>query len=176
MAVRSCNERRHGPVAPKGSPMTATTTINAPATPIVQRRRAHSLVAAGAGAGAVASAATTAVAAIAHAAGVSLAVHGQSIPLLGFAQLTFVASLLGIVIAVCLARWARYPRRTFLLTTLGLTVVSLVPDLLADAAGSTRVTLMLTHIVAAAIVVPALARRLPSESTQLQRCNRAANA
>jgi hypothetical protein len=31
----------------------------------------------------------------------------------------------------------------------------------ADVAGSTRALLMTTHVVAAAIVVPALARRLP---------------
>jgi hypothetical protein len=140
--------------------MTATTTITAPAPLAGQRRRARSLLAAGAGAGAVASAATTAVAAIAHAAGVSLGVHGQSIPLLAFAQVTFVASLVGAVIAVGLARWARYPRRTFVLTTLGLTFLSFVPDLAADAAGATKVTLMFTHVVAAAIVVPVLARRL----------------
>ena len=47
-------------------------------------------------------------------------------------------------------------------TTVLLTALSLVPDALADVAGSTRVLLMATHVVAAAIIVPALARRLPA--------------
>jgi hypothetical protein len=35
-----------------------------------------------------------------------------------------------------------------------------VPDVLADAATGTKVLLMATHVVAAAIVIPAVARRL----------------
>ena len=41
-----------------------------------------------------------------------------------------------------------------------LTVLSLVPDVIVDAAPATKALLMLTHLVAAAIVVPAVARRL----------------
>ena len=52
------------------------------------------------------------------------------------------------------------PRRTFVSTTLVLTALSFVPDVLADAQASTKLTLMLTHVVAAAIVIPALASRL----------------
>jgi hypothetical protein len=37
-----------------------------------------------------------------------------------------------------------------------------VPDVLADAAVATKILLMLTHVVAAAIVIPAVARRLPA--------------
>ena len=44
--------------------------------------------------------------------------------------------------------------------TLALTAVSFVPDVLADAHTATKLTLILTHIVAAAIVIPALASRL----------------
>ena len=143
--------------------MTATNTVNAPATPTVERGTARPLVVSGTIAGAVASVATTVVAAVAHASSVSLAVHGESIPLLGFAEVTFVASLIGVAIAVGIARWAYTPRRTFVTTALALTGLSLVPDLLADTAGSTRATLMLTHLVATTIVVPALARRLPAE-------------
>ncbi|WP_345483249.1 DUF6069 family protein, partial [Actinopolymorpha pittospori] len=61
---------------------------------------------------------------------------------------------------VALARWARHPRRTFLRTTVVLTALSLVPDAIADANSATKALLMLTHLVAAAIVVPAIARRL----------------
>ena len=41
-----------------------------------------------------------------------------------------------------------------------LTALSLVPDVLVDAAVATQLLLMLTHLVAAAIVIPAVARRL----------------
>ena len=41
-----------------------------------------------------------------------------------------------------------------------LTALSLVPDVLADAASTTRMLLMLTHLVAAATVIPVVARRL----------------
>jgi len=59
-----------------------------------------------------------------------------------------------------LSRTARRPRSTFIRSTAVLTVLSLVPDLVADAAPATKALLMLTHLVAAAIVVPAVARRL----------------
>jgi hypothetical protein len=38
--------------------------------------------------------------------------------------------------------------------------LSFVPDVLADATVATTVFLMVTHVVAAAIVIPAVARRL----------------
>ena len=107
-----------------------------------------------------AAAATTAVAAIAHAAGVSLALDGEPIPLMGFASLTLMFSLIGIVLAAALRRWAGSPRTAFVRTTVALTALSLVPDLLVSAAAETRVTLMATHLVAAAIVIPAVAKRL----------------
>lgn len=44
--------------------------------------------------------------------------------------------------------------------TVVLTVLSLVPDVLVDAAPATKALLMLTHLVAAAIVIPMVARRL----------------
>jgi hypothetical protein len=110
--------------------------------------------------GAVAAAATTTVAGIAHAAGVSLDISGEAIPLAGFAQVTFVCSMIGTLLAGVFARKASRPRHTFVVTTLALTALSLVPDVLADAATSTRITLALTHLVAAAIVIPALSTRL----------------
>lgn len=74
-----------------------------------------------------ASAATTAVAAAGHAAGVSLDVGGAPIPVAGFGVLTAVFSLIGVVIAALLLRFARRPRRAFVRTTVVLTVLSLVP-------------------------------------------------
>jgi hypothetical protein len=141
--------------------MTAT-TITAPttrqATP--QTNAGRKIWRTGAVAGAGAAAATSAFAALADAAGVSLKVGGQAIPVLGFAQVTFVAAMIGAALAVVLSRRAQDPMRTFVRTTLALTVISFVPDVLADAQTTTRVALALSHVVAAAIVIPALASRL----------------
>ncbi|WP_422774379.1 DUF6069 family protein [Plantactinospora sp. WMMC1484] len=108
----------------------------------------------------VASAATMAVAAAGHGAGISLDISGAPIPVTGFGTLTAIFSLVGVIMAALLSRFARRPRRTFVRTTVVLTVLSLVPDVIADAAPATKALLMLTHLVAAAIVIPAVARRL----------------
>jgi Family of unknown function (DUF6069) len=114
----------------------------------------------GAVAGLSASVATFGYAALARALDVPLEVGGQSIPLIGFAQLTLVASIVGTVLAVTLSRRAGRPRRVFLTTTIGLTFVSVVPDVVVDAHTATKLVLALSHLVAAAIVIPALASRL----------------
>jgi hypothetical protein len=132
------------------------TTTPTPST----ARSSRSLWRTGIASGAVAAAATAAFAAIVDAAGVSLAVGGEEIPVLGFAQLTFVAALIGTVLAVVLARRAQQPARTFLRTTIALTVLSFVPDVIADAPNGTRLALAVSHVVAAVIVIPALASRL----------------
>ena len=87
---------------------------------------------------------------------------GETIPLLGFAQLTIICTFVGVLIARAIGRRSSRPRS--LLTTLcvGQTALSLVPDLTISAGAATKVTLMLTHLVAAAIVIPALASRLPA--------------
>lgn len=112
------------------------------------------------GLGLVAAAATTSVAAVADASGISLDVAGEPIVLFAFAQLTFVFTMVGLALAAGLRRWSSNPRRAWVRTTVVLTCVSLVPDVLADADASTRLVLMLTHLVAASIVIPALAGRL----------------
>jgi hypothetical protein len=137
--------------------MTATTLTSTATTDTTARRP---LAKAGVAAAVVASVATVTVASLAHAAGVSLDIAGEQIPLLGFANLTFVLSLVGLAIASVMTRRAAHPRSLFLRTTAALLLLSFVPDLSADAAVSTKLTLMLTHVVAAAIVVPVLARRL----------------
>ena len=133
------------------TPASARSGSRAPARPVFRT---------GLVAGLVASAATTAVGGIAHAAGISFDLSGKAIPLAGFAQLTFVATMIGTLLAAVFARRATRPRYTFVVTTLALTALSIVPDVLADAQVSTRLALALTHIVAAAIVIPALASRL----------------
>lgn len=109
----------------------------------------------------LAAVATTAIAAAGQAAGISLDMSGQPIPPLGFGSLTLLFGLVGVALALALRRWSGRPRRAFVTTTVVLTALSLVPDVLADVSGPTRALLMATHLVAAAIVVPTIARRLP---------------
>ena len=135
-------------------------TIAAPASTAAARPTVGSLLLTGAGATVAAALATSLVAAAGQAVGVSTAISGLPIPVEGFATLTVMFSVVGLVIATVLRRFARRPRTTWLRTTVALTVLSFVPDVLADAATSTKVLLMLTHVVAAAIVIPAVARRL----------------
>ena len=130
---------------------TATKTTAAPAKPLIRD---------GLAATALAAAATAAVAATGNLAGISLDVAGAPIPVSGFAVLTAFFSTVGLVLALILNRTARRPRRAFVRTTVALTALSLVPDVLADATTATKALLMLTHLVAAAIVIPAIARRL----------------
>ena len=147
--------------------MTATTLTPSPARPTAapttstgSRAAVRPVWRTGVAYGLLASAATTAVAGIAHAAGASLDVSGKPIPLLGFAQMTFVFTMVGTLLAAVFARRATRPRHTFVVTTIVLTGLSLVPDAIADALVSTRLTLALTHVVAAAIVIPAVSSRL----------------
>jgi hypothetical protein len=144
--------------------MTATTTLTAPLTtapqaslPPTTRPR---VLRTGIAAGIAASIATAAFAASARGIDVPLTVGGKAIPVLGFAQVTFFFALVWTGIAAVLARRAARPHRTFLMTTLALTLVSFVPDITADAHTATKVTLALSHVVAAAIVILALASRL----------------
>ena len=120
----------------------------------------------------VASAVTTGLAYVASQAGVSFVdpAHPElPIPPSGFAMLTAVFSLVGVILAAILARTARRPRRTFLATTIGLLALSIVPDFVAipnlspDFDTATAWTLAALHLVAAAIVIPVLAGRLAQE-------------
>ncbi len=142
--------------------MTATTTFTAPTTrpPTLQSRTTAPVWRTGIAAGISASVATAAFAVLARSIDVPLKVAGSSIPLLGFAEVTFVAAIIGTVLAVQLSRRAHRPRHTFVITTIVLTFASIGPDVLADAHTATKVALMLSHVVAAAVVIPALASRL----------------
>lgn len=115
----------------------------------------------GVAASVLAAVATTAAAGAASAAGVSFADStGASIPIAGFAQLTLVFSLIGVGLAAILSRRARRPRSTFVRTTVALTALSLVPDATFGFDVASAATLMSLHVLAAAIVIPTLARRL----------------
>lgn len=120
----------------------------------------------------VASAATALMGYVALRAGVSLvdpAMPEVPIPPYGFAVLTLGFSLIGVGLAAIFARTARRPRSTFVRTTLALLALSIVPDFVAipalspDFDTATSFTLAATHLVAAAIVIPVLARRLATE-------------
>ena len=116
----------------------------------------------GLAAGLVAAAATVAVAAVASAFGVSLeAAPGEAIPVLGFGQLTLFCTAIGVLMARTLRGRVRRPRSTFTTATVALTALSVVPDLVLSTDVATKATLIVTHLVAAAIVIPALAARLP---------------
>lgn len=78
-----------------------------------------------------------------------------------FAMGTLICTFWGTVLAVLLARFARRPARAYLGATVALAVVSLAFPLSAGAtATSTKLMLAVAHLVAAAIVIPAVTRRL----------------
>lgn len=115
----------------------------------------------GAAAGAVAAVSTTAIAVAAHAAGVSFADKtGESIPWFAFAQLTFIGALLGVALAAGVRRRASQPRRTFTRTAWALAVVSCVAPTLIGLSVAAAAILVVDHLVAAVIVIPAIANRL----------------
>ncbi len=128
--------------------------------PAATTTRTGARVLGGLAATAAAAIATSLVAAAGNAAAISLDVAGAPISVPGFASLTAIFSMIGLVLALVLARTARSPRTAFVRTTVVLTALSLVPDVLVDATTATKLLLMVTHLVAAAIVIPVIARRL----------------
>lgn len=143
---------------------TATTALAAFTTDATTKPRTTPLWRIGALAGVLAAMATSAVAAVALAVDVPLEVDGEQIPVLGFAELTLVGTVIGVLLAKALVRWSATPRRTFTAATVALTALSLVPDLAVTATTATKLVLIATHVVAAAIVIPAVARRLPDRT------------
>lgn len=71
----------------------------------------------------------------------------------------------GTLLAVACQRWSKRPRAAFVtLTTVGL-VASFVLPIWSDASTATKVVLSVSHVVVAAIIVPALALALPATQT-----------
>ncbi len=117
-------------------------------------------------AGVIAAVATTVIGAVAKAADVPLVVGEIEIQVPMFAVLTLLGAALGGLIATVLQKRNRQPRRTFLITTVVLTALSFIPDLTADATTATKLTLIGAHLVAAAVIIPALAARIsPSRAS-----------
>lgn len=136
-----------------------STVTASPATAVKHfpSRLTRTLPRATASVGVLAAAATTAGAAVLRAAGVPLAAHGD-IPLAAFAQLTFIAAVSGGVLLAVLIRRSSVPRKRFVRITAGLTLLSCVaPVAFADTTAS-KIALLALHILAAAIIVPVLAR------------------
>ena len=111
-------------------------------------------------AGLAAAAVTSALAAALHAAGVSFEIDGEPIPIAGFANMVLMCVAAGYVVALGIRRFAADPRRTFVRAAVALTALSVVPDLTFPMSVDTRVSLAALHLVAAAIVIPAMARAL----------------
>jgi len=109
----------------------------------------------GALSGAIAAGCTTVVAAVASAAEVSLAVDGTAIPIPAFAWWTLIGAAVGVVLARLLRE-----RRRFLIVTTVATGLSLVPAIAVPDDTATRAVLVGAHLLAAAIIIPTLSRRL----------------
>jgi hypothetical protein len=125
----------------------------------------------GALAAVLAAVVTEGYARIIDAAGVSLLVggfgadHAEPIPAGGFATVTLMWSVVGVILAVVLARRAVRPARTWVRTTVALTLLSFVPSVLTGStAASTKLALCVAHVLAAAVVIPLLALRLSRAS------------
>nr|WTA65184.1 DUF6069 family protein [Micromonospora sp. NBC_00855] len=105
---------------------------------------------------------TTLAAALARAAGVDFEIPdgGETIPLSGVAVVTGFFSVVGVVIAVALLRWSARPADRFVWTAVALTALSLVPALVSGANAATIAALLGLHLVAAAVMIPVLARSL----------------
>jgi hypothetical protein len=114
-----------------------------------------------AGAALAAAVATEALVALAGAAGSNVAIQGQELKPGGCTVMVLLCMVAGAAVLAGVRRWATNPRRTWVRATIALTVLSFVPDLtVPDTSTSSRIALMTAHALAAAIVIPAVARRL----------------
>ena len=94
---------------------------------------------------------------MARAADVSLEIDGEAIPVAGFATMTLLGAVLGFGLAVASKRRGR-----FVAVCSVLTAVSLIPSIAQPDDTATKVVLVVAHLVAAAVIVPMLARQLPA--------------
>ena len=110
---------------------------------------------------AFAAVAVEGVVAIANAVGPDVRLQGEAMPAGGCAIGVLMCMVPAIALLAGLRRWAANPARSWLRATVVLTALSVVPDLtVPDTAVASRLTLMAAHLVAAAIIVPAVARAL----------------
>jgi peptidoglycan/LPS O-acetylase OafA/YrhL len=147
-----------GAAEPKENAVSLTTTPTVTAPQFVTTRSAKSLRRTTVVAGLVAAAVTTGISAAVHAAGVPFEVEGEMIPLAGFAQMTFLGAVIGGALLAVLNRRSRSAGRRFLQAAVALTALSCVPSVTWPDDTATKLALVMLHILAAAIVVPALVR------------------
>jgi len=140
--------------------MTATLLPQSEITTTTEATTRPSLWKTGLKAGLVAAVATTGIGVVASAVGVSFEIEGEAIPMAGYAQMTLIGAVLGILLATAFRRWAKHPQSTFVRTTVALTALSVVPDLTMGFDAASAATLVVAHVVAAAIIIPRLAARL----------------
>lgn len=136
-----------------------STSTSATQTSAIDRPHPYrSLIRIGLAATLVAMTATTLAAALARAIGVDFQLAGatEPIPLPGFATMTAVFSLIGMAIATALLRWTTTPAKHFTRTAITLTAVSLLAPLLSGGDAATTITLISLHLIAAAVMIPAL--------------------
>src|SRR3954449_12773849 len=87
--------------------------------------------------------------------------HAKDIPVGGFFMAVVVWGLVGVVLAAALRRWTRNPARIFVITTVTLTALSLLGPAFAGATEtSTKIVLGVAHLLAAALIIPPIARQL----------------
>jgi hypothetical protein len=87
--------------------------------------------------------------------------HATPITVGMFAMGTMVVTFWFTFAVVLMARFAKNPKRIYLRTALPLLALSLaVPLAAADTAISTKLTLAAAHLIAGAIIIPTVARRL----------------
>lgn len=138
--------------------MSTVTTASATTVNDSRSRLTSTIPRAAAAAGILAATATTAGAAALRAAGDPMAVHGE-IPLAAFAQFSLIGAIFGGIFLAVLNRRSSDPHRRFLQMTIGLTALSCAaPAVFVDSVAS-KFALVALHLVAAAIIVPVLARQ-----------------
>ena len=74
----------------------------------------------------------------------------------------------GTVLAAGCRRWARRPRVVFVALAIAGLVASFALPIASDASTATKVVLSISHVVVAAIIVPALALALPASASPQQ--------
>ena len=121
----------------------------------------------GLGTGILGSVAAIAVALVADAVDVPMLVaqsdtaETTKVPASGYLMSVMLSTVVGVVLAYGLRRWAKRPARTFVVVSVTLTALSMgLPITTHQATTATRLVLGLTHVVAAAVIVPSLAREL----------------
>lgn len=114
----------------------------------------------------VAAAALTTLAGVAATAvgvGFEIPDGGEAIPVGGFTTVTAGFSLVGVGLALVLARWSDRPARRFLRIAGALLVASLVPPFIVGADAATVASLVALHLLAAAVMIPALGQALRAQ-------------